>query len=393
MGLDYLKLIFKDMKQRKFSTFLTFFAISLGILSIFVIVLVGEGFENSIAKQFEVLGTNRLYVATTSQSLADTNLVRGFTDNDVRLLENRPFVKEVYPYYARRTLVEFSNDFRNTQIYGVKLGENYFKDFNLEIKEGRFPRENERYAMVIGSRAASERFDREIRVNSNIIIRDTRFKVVGILESAGNPEDDNSMFVNYITLRDLFGDRNVVGLMDVVIVDGYDIEIARENIKRLLENRLGKDTVEVIAPTQLLEQVTGILNIVKYVLGGIGAVSLIIGAVGIINTMFVIITEKTREIGIMKSIGATNSKILIMYVFQSGLFGFLGGIFGIIMGSFAAKLFENIAKNSGFDFLEITIIPEYTIGLLIFSFLIGVISGLIPSIKASKINIIEAIRK
>ena len=393
MKFDYLNLVLKDIKQRKFSSFLTFFAISLGILSIFVIFLIGVGFENSIEQQFELLGSNRLYVASASQQLASTEFRQGLTDNEVRLLENRPYVKEVYPYYARRTSVEYSNDVRNIQLFGIKLSSKYFEDYGFDLDEGRFPRENEKFMAIVGSRAAKTAFDREIRVGSNLEVRGTKFRVAGILESVGNPEDDNAIFVNYETLRDIFGEKDAVGLMDVVIVEGYDIELAQENIKILLENRLGKDSVQVIAPTQLLEQVKGILDIIKYTLGGIAFVSLIVGAVGIINTMFVIVTEKTRDIGIMKAIGATNSKILSMYVFQAGVFGLLGGILGVVLGSIAAKLFEVGAQAAGFTFLEIAILPQYVIGLLIFGFLTGAISGFIPALKASKINIIDATRK
>jgi putative ABC transport system permease protein len=273
------------------------------------------------------------------------------------------------------------------------MNNDFFNSLNLEISEGRFPRQSEKYSVVIGPEAAKNTFDKEIPVGGNIYIKDIKFKVVGILESIGNPEDDKMMIFNIDTLRDLYDEQESIGYMDVIIVEGYDMEIAEENLKITLENKLGEDSVNVIAPTQLLEQVSSILDIIKYTLGGIAFVALIVGAIGIINTMFVIITEKTREIGIMKSIGATNEDILFMYVFQAGLFGFLGAILGVILGSFAAIGFEYVAQQSGFSFLEISIKLDYVVYLLLFGIIIGVISGYVPARKASKINIIEAIRK
>jgi len=394
MKLDYIKLVVTDMKSRKFSTFLTFFAISLGILTIFVIFLLSQGFENSIAKQFEQMGTNRLYVASNGQSITSSQFTKGLSDNEVNLIENKPYVEKVYPYYMKSSSIKYGNEYKRTQLMGTKLSEDFFNENNLKLNLGRFPDESESYSIVLGAKASEELFSKKVPLGSNIYIKDTKFKVVGILESIGNPQDDSNIFVNYKTLRDTFepGTKNI-GVMDVVIVEGYDLEIAKANLKTILENKLGKDSIEIIAPTQLLEQFSSILNIVKYTLGGIAFVALIVGAVGIINTMYVIITEKTHDIGVMKSIGARNGDILFMYIFMAGLFGFLGAVLGVILGSFAALGFEAFAKSAGYDFLEITIQYTDVIILLIFGFIIGIISGYLPAKKASKINILEAIRK
>ena len=394
MKLDYLMLIVKDMKSRKFSSFLTFFAISLGILTIFVIFLLSQGFENSIAKQFEDMGTNRLYIASATQSMTSSQYTKGLSDDEITLIENKPYVEKVYPYYMRSAEIKYGNEFQRTQLMGTILNEDFFDEMNTELQDGRFPEETEKFSIVLGSEAAKNLFDKEVPVGANIYIKDTKFKVVGVLESIGNPQDDSNIYFNYETLRETFDpESNSIGIVDVVIVEGYDLKIAEENLKVALENRLGKDSVEIIAPTQLLEQFSSILNIVKFTLGGIAFVALIVGAVGIINTMYVIITEKTHDIGVMKSIGARNSDIMFMYIFMAGLFGFLGAVLGVILGSIAAIGFEAFAKSAGYSFLDITIHITDVLLLLVFGFLIGIISGYLPAKKASKINIIEAIRK
>lgn len=393
MKLDYIMLIVKDMKSRKFSSFLTFFAISLGILTIFVIFLLSQGFENSIAKQFEDMGTNRVYIASNTASMASNQYVKGLTDNEVNLIENKPYVEKVYPYYMRTSSIEYGKEFQRTRILGTTINEDFFLEMNSKLSDGRFPEETEKYSIVLGSQAAAELFDKEVPVGANIYIKDTKFKVVGILESVGNPDDDSNVYVNYKTLREIYNDGDNVGVMDVIIVEGYDVEVAKENLKILLENKLGEDSVQIIVPTELLEQVGSILNIVKFTLGGIAFVALIVGAVGIINTMYVIITEKTHDIGVMKSIGARNSDIMFMYIFMAGLFGFLGAVLGVILGSFAAIGFEAFAKSAGYSFLEITIQITDVLLLLLFGFLIGILSGYLPAKKASNINILEAIRK
>jgi putative ABC transport system permease protein len=173
----------------------------------------------------------------------------------------------------------------------------------------------------------------------------------------------------------------------------YDINLASENLEISLENRLGKDTISIITPAQLLEGFNEILDIVKLTLGGIAFVSLIVGGFGIINTMYVIVTEKTKEIGIMKAIGARNEDIFFIYIFQAGLFGFLGAVIGLVLGGIAAKGFEVWAKSFGFEFLEITIEPGITVGLLAFGFVIGALSGYFPAKQASKLQIVDTLRK
>lgn len=393
MRFDYLGLIVNDLLKRKFSSFLTLFAISLGILAIFVIFLLSQGFEDSISAQFEKIGSNRLYVFPVTSQLVSQTQTKGLTDNEVKLIENKPFVEKAYPYLIRTAQLKYGNDYRSASIIGGYFDEEYLTKMGLNIETGRIPKTSEKYSVIMGPLAASDTFDKEIKVGANIYLKDTKFKVVGILEPIGSPQDDQQIYFPLDTVRELYGDGDSIGIMDVVLVEGYDVELAKDNLQVFLDNRLGKDKVEIMAPTQLLEQVNSILSIVKLTLGGIGFVALIVGALGIINTMYVVVTEKTRDIGIMKAIGARNEDILLMYIFQAGIFGLLGAILGVFFGSLLALAFGAIAQSAGYAFLEITIIPSYVIALIIFGFIIGVISGYLPAKKASKINLVEAMRQ
>ena len=194
-------------------------------------------------------------------------------------------------------------------------------------------------------------------------------------------------------MREIYDEPNKISFLQVKIVDNYDVNLAKDNLLIALENSLGKDTVNIQTYAQLLEQFTNVLNVIKYTLGGIALVSLIVGALGIINTMYVIVTEHTRDIGIMKAVGARNSDILMIYVMQAGIFGAIGSVIGIILGSVFSKLFELWATSYGYSFLAITIDPFIVIGLLFFGFVIGLISGFLPAYRASKIQIIDSMRK
>lgn len=393
MILDFLNLVFKDIKGRKFSSFLTFFAISLGILTIFVIVLVGQGFEQSIQDQFDQLGSNRLIVQTTGSSAFSGELQKGLTDNEVNIVQNRPYIEDVQPHIIKNILIKHGDTSVNKMVMGVTFNEEYFEDYNIKIEKGRFPREIDKFGVILGPKAAEELFDRELYVGSNLYIKDMKFKVVGIHETIGNQEDDRNVYLNINTIRDLYDLDDNVDMMFVTVTEGYDIELAAENVEILLENKLGDDTVNVQTFAQLLKQANTILGYVQTTLGGIALVSLIVGGVGIINTMFVIITEKTKDIGIMKAIGARNSDIFTIYILEAGIFGFLGAIVGMLLGSIGAWMFESWAQSNGFGFLTITIDPFLVVILLLFGFVIGSISGFIPAYKASKLSIVDTFRK
>lgn len=384
MLLDFVRLIIRDMSRRKFSTFLTLLAISLGILAIYSIISISFGFENSLTEEFEKLGTNRLLISARGVDL---------TDDELNYIRSRPYIESAFGFYMKSVQLKYGNDFSQSMVLGMPLEEEYISDMQLEIDEGRMPSSNEKYSMIMGPLAAEDLFDREVVVGSNIYLKDTKFKVVGITNSLGNPQDDRNIYVNIDTLRDLYDEGESLDQIMAKVYPGEDMEIVSENLDRSLENRLEKDAVNVQTFDQLISQFTDILGIVQATLGAIAFVSLVVGAFGIINTMYVIVTEKIKEIGIMKSVGATNGSILTLYMMQSGFYGLFGAIFGIGIGIIATYLFEVSMRSAGFSFLTIGIEPSIIIGLLFFGFVIGLLSGYLPARRASKMNIVESLRK
>jgi putative ABC transport system permease protein len=390
MLFDYLSLIVKDIRMRKFSSFLTFFAIGLGILSIFVIILVSSAFSNSIQEQFDKMGTNRIIITSKGSNFIGQG--GELTDNILSNVESKAFIKRVTPFYIKNAQIKYQNEIKGRMILGTEFSQDTFEDFNLEVEFGRYPKLSDKYGVIIGPKFASDVFKKDVAVGSNIYIKDTKFKVVGILKSVGNPEDDKSAYFNINSVRRLYDEDDKVDMIYASVVESYDVDLAAKNVKVLLENRLGSDTVNVQTFAQMLEQITDILGVVKLVFGGVAFISLIVGALGIINTMYVVITEKTKDIGIMKAIGAKNSDIFLLYTFQSGCFGLFGAIFGVVFGSIGAFVFGFWAVENGFDMnISVEFLPVF--GLLLFGFCVGVFSGFLPAYKASKLKIVETFRK
>ncbi len=156
----------------------------------------------------------------------------------------------------------------------------------------------------------------------------------------------------------------------------------------------GKEDFIIQTPEQLLGTLNTILNIIQGVLVGIAAISLIIGGIGITNTMYTAVVERTREIGIMKSIGATPKTIMYLFLVESGLLGLIGGVIGVILGVSLAKIVEFAAFQAfGTSLIQVTISPVVIIGALLFAFIVGAISGAFPAKQAANMNPVDALRR
>ena len=384
--IDFYSLIFKDLIRKKFSTFLTVFAISLGILSVFVILIVTQSFNDSIEGQLEEFGSNLIMVQPQTGSNIE------FVDSQIRALERFSNIRSVYGSTQQRVQFQDGREFRRVSVFATELSEQFFNDFNVNIEDGTFPNPRSKFDIVIGPNIAKDRFSTELRVGSRLTFNDISFRVVGITQEVGNPEDDSLIYMQYEALRD-FG---IVEDYDMLIIFIRDVELldrTQEEIIEYFRREFGENRVNVLTSRDILEQLNTITGLITGVLGGIGFISLIVGALGIINTMFVIVTEKIKDIGIMKSVGAKNYEILLLFIFQSSLFGILGAILGILIGIGSLFGIEAALQSSGFTFLEIRIYPEIVLQMLLFGGIVGAISGFIPSFRASKMNVVDALRK
>ena len=211
----------------------------------------------------------------------------------------------------------------------------------------------------------------------------------GFLEKIGSPPDDNSAMIPLDVYQDLFDKKDEVGMIVAQIQPGEDIDVVSERIKKELRDSRnldeGKEDFSIETPGQIASAFADILNIIQIVFIGIAAISLFVGGIGIMNTMFTTVLQRTKEIGILKAIGAKDKDILILVMIESGFYGLGGGIIGVIIGVGFAKIAELIfIRMVGPALLSIEINFILIISTIIFSFIIGCISGVLPALKASK---------
>ena len=400
---DYLLLILRNFSRRKLRGMLTILGIFIGIMAVVALISLTQGMQNAITTQFQKLGTNRIIVSAGGMSLgpAGTELTTAkLADKDVQVIERVPGVENVVGILMQTARVDFRKETKYLYVFGVPTDTQSRKIIDeisfLQMDAGRSVREGDKYRADVGYKLATDMFKKAIGVGDRISIGGQEFEVVGTRKKAGTGIHDQVIKIPLTTARELFSEPEKYSMIFVMAKENVDIDKVAEEIKKDLRKernvKEGEEDFTVQTPQQAIGVFQQILAVVQIVLVGIAAVSLIIGGVGIMNTMYTSVLERTREIGIMKAIGAKSSQIMWLFLIESGIIGLIGGLVGLILGIGIGKVAQLIA-----DYFGITLIPAVSIWLvalaLLFSFTIGVASGVFPALQASRLRPIEAIRR
>jgi putative ABC transport system permease protein len=262
----------------------------------------------------------------------------------------------------------------------------------ITIIEGRITGAGDKYGAVVGYNIIDDFFKKDMGVGDKMEIDGKDFRVRGRLSKIGNPQDDSQIYINMDTARELFDEPDEITMMMVKVKSGSDPEKVADDIKDELEDRRGSKDFSVMTSAQLAETVQSVLGIIQVVLVGIAAISLLVGGIGIMNTMYTSVQERTRQIGIMKAIGATNEDVQLIFMVESGLLGLVGGAIGCVLGILMSLGVEYGAASAGFEALKASVTPELVAMALGFSFVIGMASGTFPARQAAKMNPVDALR-
>jgi putative ABC transport system permease protein len=393
MIYDYFNLTLRNLSHRRLRSYLTIIGIIIGIASIIALISISQGLENAITEQFEKIGSNRIFVVP--KGFTGVGNLPGITTEDLDQLKKMPEIAWTNPYLIQSDEVEFSRTKRFVQqIVAIETEDvaKKYSDMDIDLEAGRFPNNGEKYVAVVGYKFAHDLFDKDIPLKGKIKLKDKKFTVVGIMEEIGNSDDDNSVWIPMDNARELYNKPKEITAIELKIKKGLDLNEVADKIFKRLKRARNNENFEVSTPEQILSQINELLAVIQLVLGGIAAISLIVGGVGIMNTMYTSVLERTKEIGIMKSIGATNNIILLIFIIESGFIGLIGGSLGVILGNIIAFLVGVIAKNMGFGLLKIVFDYKLSLFSLSFAFFIGMLAGFLPARRASKLKPAEALR-
>lgn len=401
------KLALNSLRTSKMRAFLTMLGIIIGVGAVIVILSLGNGMTNMMNEQFETLGSNLIQVMVWPRGESGTRDVDA--DDLYELVERYPqYLTGVSPYVSASAKVRSGTDtFERTSVYGVS--ESFFKSDTQKtmqgeaLAEGRFLRyidvERRQNVCVIGSYLALEAF-RGDALGKSLSIGGVPYTVVGVLaENADNSEGsgDDKVYISYENAGSLQGGAGQS--MYLMTCTNRDLASAAKGI---IENRLYKtyqstDYYMVMTSAEMMDAMNTMMNTMMIVLVAIAAISLLVGGIGIMNIMLVSVTERTREIGIRKSLGAKQRDIRSQFVIEAGTTSAVGGVLGILFGLLLAGIATALVDSlmtTGVGGATFTATP--TVGDVAISFGvsvgIGILFGYLPANKAARLNPIDALR-
>ncbi|MBS3088179.1 ABC transporter permease [Candidatus Pacearchaeota archaeon] len=398
---DFFSMAIRSIAKRRLRTFLTLIGIVISIATIFTLISLSLGLNVSINNEFEKLGGDKFFVQPRGQlGPPGTAGAIQLTIKDIDAIKKIPGVKEVTYYTIGNAKIEFKDETRFVMVASTEIEttELYFDLYGVDLEEGRLLKKGDTNDIIIGSQYKHNNFlGTPVKVGDKITINGADFEVQGIMKTIGSAPDDRMITMPEPEFRELFKIPDRIDFIIVQIENAGEINnIAERTERQLLKSRgLTEKTQDftIITPEELLESFSMILDILTYFLLGISLISLLVGGINIANTMFASVLERTREIGVMKAIGAQNKDILTIFLIEAGLLGIVGGLLGIGLGIAAGQIVEYVALTQlGTGFLTVST-PLYLIaGCLAFAFLAGAVSGLWPAWKATKIRPVEALR-
>jgi putative ABC transport system permease protein len=400
--LDYFRFCIRGLVQRKTRSYLTIIGIVIGIMAIVGLISIGVGMQVYMDEQIGKMGVNKIIIMPVPPGggFGPTAASTYFSDRDAKVVEKvRGVDANCYMVY-RTSIITYKDIDAVAPVVGMvpSIAEDaYFDVQGYELGSGRDLEDKDTHKITIGYWTAYKTFKvrdsyKEVKIGDKIEIKDQGFKVIGIMEEIGNRDDDMTITMSIDDAERLFDVSGEYDFFFVKVKEGADPEDVAERIRDRLEDERDEEDFTVMTAAQLSETVGGILSAVSAVLIGIGAISLLVGGVGIMNTMYTSVTERTREIGIYKALGAENNTILTLFLVESGLIGIFGGLIGIVLGFGMALVVEMVGREMGVGLLHAWISWELTAFALIFSFSIGVFAGFLPARSAAKMNPVDALR-
>ncbi len=395
------KTAFISITRNKLRSFLTTLGVVIGVLSVILLTSIGNGLTVFVENQFQTLGSNLLIVSpgeivSEDGGFNQESAALSLTTSKLSQVDANALERAGYPLQGVAVVIEGSVDVRTDQGkrkgFSVATTPEYSTLRNTKAASGRFFNEadvsSSRKVAVIGSKIAEKLFVGSDPIGKNVTLNRVRFEVIGVAEpkssgSFGGPDIDSSVYIPYTTARSALGQEKISYIL-VQVADKKEIARAKTRVSEIMGKRLGDEDFSVTDQAEILKTIQTILGTLTVGLAGIAAISLVVGGIGIMNIMLVAVSERTREIGLRKALGATPKSILIQFLIESAVLSTLGGSIGIILGILGA-----LAMRAFFPAT-----PALNSILLAFgvSLATGIVFGVFPARKAASLNPIEALR-
>ncbi len=378
------------LRANKARTFLTMLGIIIGVFSVVLLISLVRGVQNYITDQFNSIGSNLVFVMPGRAGI-NKDPATAYTDNKLKqqyatniMAQDGDVVSYALPIITTGKTISYRNTKYFSSIAGAEP--DYEKVFNIAMKSGMFFSQAEettgKKVVLLGSNVYKKLFGARKAEGEIIKIDTASFEVLGVLESKGQ-DFDEQIIVPFTTAQDSLDVDNISYIV-AKLKNNVDTEQAVKLIETNLLADLKKDDFTVMTQTDLLKSIQDILRILGFGLGSVAAISLIVGGIGIMNIMLVAVTERIKEIGLRKAVGATSVEIATQFLFESVYLSLLGGLIGLFLGYMASLAARNFIRTE---------VPIWAVVLALgFSLIVGVAFGTYPAYKASRKDPIEALR-
>ncbi|WP_340820442.1 ABC transporter permease [Methanolobus sp. WCC4] len=389
-----------SISSAKMRSALTALGIIIGVAAVVANVSLGASFNQYFTDELGSLGSN--FIIIYSQ---DVNI---FYDAELELIRNTPGIDSASAFNQQTAAVTYISSTRQIDVQGVGEDARYIS--NLLVEEGNFLSDKDKYVAVIGKEVAEEKFDKDVSIKNYMDItikRDDgttvtrKFRVKGILASedntfvTGGPDRDVTIYVPIATLNEMLNVTDYVGF-SARTEDAESVGEVADEVDKRLARSLGVPTRDldnddakpyrIFDQAEIIEQLDALADSLTVLITLIAVVALIVGSIGIMNIMLVTVTERTREIGLLKSLGYTRNGILTLFILESITVGVIGGILGTLLGlvgSYVVEVYLNIPP----------VFPFYLVFLGFFiSVFVGLVAGVYPANKAANLDPVEALR-
>jgi len=402
---EYFKIAFRNLKTRSLRSWLTIFGIVIGVFLIVSLLSLSQGVQSTIDEQLNALGGEMIIVMPGDESNPFMGMMMGgdkLEREDVEAIKRSRGVEQVLTMSYRSSVMRYREESKTVFIAGIpwKTGMDILQRFQgWSLNQGRWPILGRR-EVVIGQQVVNEIFKDEVKINTEAIIKGRKFEIVGILDSLGSKSDDSFIYMDMDLFQDITGEKKGSAQVAMVkIEEGASedkvAEAIKENLAKTRKRKVGTDVADfAVITSSKISGITGdIMGIIEFAIAIFAGIAILVGAIGIMNTMFTSVRERTREIGIMKAIGAKNSAVLTIFLVEAGIIGLGGGIGGMILGIAFAKTIELYGQVHPLFYFSASVTPGLIIFSVAFSFFVGSLAGFFPARRAAKLKPVEALRR
>ncbi len=405
--IKFMKVAFTSLFENKVQAFLTMLGIIIGIGAVIAVLSIGKGAESLILNTVESFGSRSIFIQPGGGDAGPPSptAIDKIKWRDYQAIQDLDFLEDIAPLLIYGGTIAYGSEVQNVRIIGSS--QFYLDSLSSRVEEGRnfdqLDIDLSSRVVLLGAKMPGLLFGDIDPIGKKVKINNKTFTVVGVMEKQGFKffqDFDTRIVIPITTMRSQIHGVDYVTTILGNVKEDYPMQEAMQDLREIIrkrhginnpENDFNKDDFRVVSQADAAEVFQGIADALKYFLVMVAAISLLVGGIGIMNIMFVSVTERTREIGLRKAVGATNRDIMLQFMIEAIVITFVAGVIGVIAGLVGSYLITRIIQTQ-IDDWEFIITLDSIVWAFTVSVLIGLIFGIYPARKASKMNPIVALR-